>query len=272
LPNLTLRTIGIENMLGAAIGDMVGEPFEFVGIKRKEFEPFLRCPARFTDDTICTAAVADSILTGKPPAMALRQWCQEYQNIGRWGQRFMLWFMADELQPPYHSAGNGSAMRISPVGFLAESEDQVIEWSDFITSVTHNHVHSLIAAKTTALAIYWFRNRVSVAEVRIRLEQLSGYDLTAKVDDFRYVYRRSELASQSVPQAIICALEATSFEDAVRNAVSLGGDADTQAAIAGAIAEARFGIPPEIAELAWLNLPQAIRDVFKLAYETVAQK
>lgn len=257
-------------MLGAVIGDMVGAPFEFWGTKSKDFDPFLRRVATCRDDTICTVAVADALLSGKRPADALREWCRDNQLRGHWSQRFMLWFMAADLQPPYRSPGNCSASRISPVGFLAGSEEQVIEWSDYVTNVTHNHIQSRIAAKATALAIFWFRKNVSANDVRDRIEEISGYDLTAKLDDFRYEYRRSNLAAKSVPQAIICALEATSFEDAVRNAISLGGDATAQAAITGAIAEARFGIPPEIAESAWLNLPRDMEKVFKRAYERVA--
>ena len=256
-------------MLGAAIGDMVGEPYEFQRIKNKHFEPFFRNRSHFTDDTICTIAIADSILTGKHPAIALREWCQKYQSVGRWGQRFALWFIADEIEPPYKSAGNGSAMRISPVGFLAHSEEQVFEWSDYVTNVTHNHVHSLTAARATALAIFLFRRKVPVESVRQRLEAECRYDLSLSLDDIRPTYRRSELASMSVPQAIICALEATSFEDAVRNAVSLGGDSDTQGAIAGSIAEARFGIPIEIAEIAWKHLPRDMQEVLTLAYQSI---
>jgi ADP-ribosylglycohydrolase len=253
-------------MLGAAIGDMVGEPFEFRGIKNKQFEPFLGSLGKFTDDTICTAAVADSIISGTHPADALRAWCQRHQDVGRWGQRFAEWFISEDIEPPYGSAGNGAAMRISPVGFLATSEDQVCEWSNFITNTTHNHPESLRAAKAAALAIFWFRQKLSAKDVRQQLMHQCGYDLTLTVDEIRPGYRRSELAEKSVPQAIICALDATGFEDAIRNAVSLGGDSDTQAAIAGAIAEARFGIPVDLAARAWVCLPHDVRKIFKLAY------
>jgi ADP-ribosylglycohydrolase len=113
-------------MLGVVIGDLVGSPFEFLGIEVKDFEPFIRPIPRFTDDMICTVAIADSLLSGLHPAEALRHWFQKYEGVGRWGQRFALWFSADELEPTYRSYGNGAAMRISQVGFLASNEAEVI--------------------------------------------------------------------------------------------------------------------------------------------------
>ena len=254
-------------MLGAVVGDIVGSVYEFRGMKRKEFEPLFHPQSRFTDDTVCTVAVADALLNGKHPAIALREWCRRYQDVGGWGQRFAMWFIADEVEPAYGSFGNGAAMRIGPVGFLARDEAQVAEWAAEITSITHNHPDALAAAQATALAIYWLRHGRPPDEVRQTLQDRFQYDLSKSVDEIRPTYQRTESCAKSVPQALICALQATGFEDAIRNAVSLGGDADTQAAIAGSLAEARFGIPEPTAKAGWGYLPTDMRQVLTAAYQ-----
>ena len=254
-------------MLGAIIGDIVGSAYEFSGLKRKDFAPLFHAKARFTDDTVCTIAIVDCLVNDKAPANALREWCRRYQNVRGWGQRFARWFIADELKPPYGSYGNGAAMRIGPVGFLAKDEEQVVAWATEITSITHNHPEALAAARATALAIYWLRRGHPAAEIRDALQDRFAYDLSKSVEAIRPTYFRPESRIKSVPQALVCALQATDFEDAIRNAVSLGGDCDTQAAIAGSLAEARFGIPEDIARLGWQYLPNDMRDVLLQAYQ-----
>ena len=247
-------------MLGTIIGDIVGSPYEFHNYRKKGFDPFFHKDARFTDDTVCTIAVADAILNEIHPEDSLFKWCRLYAENGGWGKQFALWFMADQ-RAPYNSWGNGAAMRISPVGFLANSEDQVIEWSDVVSGVTHNHPEAMASAQAVALSVFWARNKVPVDEIRSRISGRFGYDLDTPVETIRASYVRTERAKDSVPQAINCALQASSFEDAIRSAVSIGGDSDTIAAIAGGIAEAMFGLPEEIAGTAWKYLPEDMRGV-----------
>lgn len=252
-------------MLGTIIGDIVGSAYEFSNIKRKEFSPLFHSRARFTDDTVCTVAVADALTRGAPPQATLIDWCLRYAENGGWGKQFALWFLDDNPQP-YGSWGNGAAMRISPVGLLATTEGEVIDWSETVTAITHNHPDAIDSAQAVALAIFWARQQINAADIAQRLTHRFGYPLHLTPDDIRPTYRRTEKAIDSVPQAICCALHATNFEDAIRNAVSLGGDSDTIAAIAGGIAEALYGIPDAIAAQAWAHLPGDMRAVIRALY------
>jgi type I restriction enzyme M protein len=166
---------------------------------------------------------------------------------------------------PYGSAGNGSAMRIGSVGWAAQSETELFEMSNKFTAITHAHEDGLIAAKATSLSVFLARNGHTQQQIHERLANF--YDLNFSFDDLRANYKRTEMAKDSVPQALYCALNSNSYEDAVRNAVSLGGDADTQAAIAGGVAEAMFGIDNKVVEqiLSYLdgNMTKVIRDFYK---------
>jgi ADP-ribosyl-[dinitrogen reductase] hydrolase len=252
-------------MLGTIIGDIVGSAYEFHNYKRTDFEPLFHAKARFTDDTVCTVAVADALTRGVEPQAVLIDWCQRYAENGGWGKRFALWFMGDNPQP-YGSWGNGAAMRIAPVGFLASTEEEAIAWADHVTNLTHNHSDAIASAQAVALAIYWAKRKVSTNEITARLAQRYAYDLTQTPDDIRPTYKRTESAASSVPQALVCALQSTSFEHAIRTAISIGGDSDTIAAIAGGVAEAMFGIPDDIAEQAWSYLPADIQRVTRDFY------
>ncbi len=252
-------------MLGAIVGDIIGSAYEFNNHRSKTFEPLFHPEARFTDDTVCTVAIADALIQGTDPALSLQSWCQRYAENGGWGQRFALWIFEDNPQP-YGSWGNGAAMRISPVGLLAGTEDELFQWTDFATAITHNHPEAIASARAVASAIFWARHGIAPMEIAARLTQRFGYDLTQTPDDIRPTYKRTERASGSVPQAIVCALQSISFEDAIRNSVSIGGDSDTIAAIAGGIAEARFGIPEEISTIAWGYLPRDMRSVMTSFY------
>jgi ADP-ribosyl-[dinitrogen reductase] hydrolase len=232
-------------MLGAIIGDIVGSVYEKRNYRATNFEPLFHANARFTDDTVCTVAVADALLYGKKPAQALQEWCRRYENTGGWGQRFALW-IADDEPKPYQSWGNGAAMRISAVGFLARTEQEASDWSDYFTVVTHDQEDAIAAARAVSLAIYWARHEVDSSEIANRLTERFGYNLKQTPDEIRPTYKHTETSAGSVPQAIVCALQSKSYEDALRNAVSIGGDSDTIAAIAGSIAEALHGIPEEI--------------------------
>jgi ADP-ribosylglycohydrolase len=252
-------------MLGAIIGDIVGSAYEFKNHRSKAFDPFFHPDAKFTDDTVCTVAIADALIQGTDPTSTMQTWCRRYAENGGWGQRFALWIFEDNPQP-YGSWGNGAAMRISPVGLLAGTEEEVVQWADSATTITHNHPEAIASARAVALAIFWARRGITSTEIAAQLTQRFGYDLSQTPDDIRPAYKRTERASGSVPQAIVCALQSISFEDAIRNAVSIGGDSDTIAAIAGGIAEARFGIPEEFARHAWEYLPQDIRAVVNSFY------
>lgn len=247
-------------MLGTITGDIIGSAYEKANCRAKDFAPLFHLKAHFTDDTVCTVAIADALLTGTKPTVALQTWGRRYEHIGGWGQRFALWLVDDDPQP-YSSWGNGGAMRVSPVGLLTSSEAEVLDLAWRVTAVTHDHPEGIKGAQATALAIWLARQHASADSIRQKISERFGYDLDTTVDAIRPTYRHSEAAHKSVPQALVCALEATGFEDAIRNAVSIGGDSDTIAAIAGGVAEARFGIPEDIATQAWGYLPVDMRRV-----------
>ena len=252
-------------MLGAIIGDIVGSVYEKRNFRSKNFEPLFHANARFTDDTVCTVAVADALLHGKQPTQALQEWCRRYEDTGGWGQRFALW-IADDDPKPYQSWGNGAAMRISAVGMLARTEEEATQWADYFTVVTHDQVDAIAAARAVSLAIYWARHQIDAVEIANRLTERFGYNLKQTPDDIRPTYKHTESSAGSVPQAIVCALQSTNYEDALRNAVSIGGDSDTIAAIAGSIAEALHGIPDEIANTGRSFLTQDMLSVVNNLY------
>lgn len=256
-------------MLGAVIGDIVGSVYEFNNYKAKDFEPFFHPKSFFTDDTVCTIAVADALINDVAPAVALRSWGRRYWSNGGWGMRFAEWLGGDG--GPYNSLGNGSAMRVSPAGLLARSVEESRRLSDRVTEVTHNHPEGMKGAAATAHAIFRARENRPATEIRVEIERLFGYDLTQTVDEIRPIYRYNERAADTVPQALTCALEATNFEDAIRNAISIGGDSDTIAAIAGGVAESLFGIPEETAVIARSKLPDEFKAVLQSLYRAAGQ-
>jgi len=254
-------------MIGAIIGDIVGSVYEFDNYRAKDFQPFFHQKAFFTDDTVCTVAVADALLSNRPPAVALKDWGRRYWHIGGWGKRFGDWLSGPDMQP-YGSFGNGAAMRVSPAGYLAETVEEAISLSDRVTEVTHNHPEGMRGAAATAVAIHLARQGSTAQQIRADISDRFGYDLSMSVEEIRPVYRYNETCQNTVPQSLTCALEATSFEDAIRNAISIGGDSDTIAAIAGGLAEALFGIPPLIAGKGWSFLPEDIQVVVKALYQS----
>lgn len=257
-------------MLGTITGDIIGSAYEKANYRGKDFAPLFHPRARFTDDTVCTVAIADAMLSGTLPAVALQTWGRRYEHTGGWGQRFALW-LADDDPRPYGSWGNGGAMRVSPVALLAQSEAEALSLAYHATAVTHDHPEGLKGAQAVALAIWLARQDESAEYIRRQISERFGYDLDTSVDAIRPTYRHSEAAHLSVPQALVCALEASSYEDAIRNAVSIGGDSDTIAAIAGGLAEARFGMPPDIAAQAWSYLPADMRRVMHHLYAQQGQ-
>ena len=251
-------------MLGAIIGDIVGSIHEFNNHRSKQFELF-GPGSDFTDDTVCTIAVADTLLHGKPPANALYEWCNRYPGRG-YGGMFSRWIQTPGAKP-YNSYGNGAAMRVSPAGLLGRTLGEALDMARRVTEVTHNHPEGLKGAAATAHAIFLAKRGASAEEIRTAIQASYGYDLVRSVDEIRPIYRFNETCQKTVPEALVCALEATDFEDGIRNAVSIGGDSDTIAAIAGAVAEALFGVPETLSKDGLSKLPADMRRIVEELYE-----
>ncbi|HET6521279.1 MAG TPA: ADP-ribosylglycohydrolase family protein [Geminicoccaceae bacterium] len=245
-------------MLGAIVGDVVGSVYEHRPIKTKEF-PLLTRSSRFTDDSVCTVAVADWLLAGGDPAAVLRRWCRRHPRAG-YGGMFRQWIMSDDM-PAYGSWGNGAPMRASPCGWLAASLDEVLAAAERATNVSHDHPEAVRGARAVAAAVWWAREGRTPGEVRRAVAGRFGYDLDATVDEIRPGYGFDVSSAGTVPPALIAAFEAEDYEDAVRNAISLGGDADTLACIAGAVAEPLFGVPPTLATAVEARLGDDMRGV-----------
>ena len=256
-------------MIGAIIGDIAGSVYEFNGVKTKGFPLFgdwqgHRC--RFTDDSAMTLAVAGALLEaaeeGKDLAACAVRWMQRigrrYPDCG-YGGTFIRWLRTED-PAPYHSYGNGSAMRVSPVAWAAGSLEEALRFSDAVTAVTHDHPEGLKGARATAACVYLARTGAGKEAIRDHVRQYY-YPLKETLAEIRPGYRFDVTCQGAVPQAIQAFLEAESFEDAVRNAVSLGGDSDTQAAIAGSIAGPYFGIPESLRQRALEFLPASLRTI-----------
>ncbi|MFM2275237.1 MAG: hypothetical protein RL211_1109 [Pseudomonadota bacterium] len=253
-------------MIGAVAGDIVGSVYEWKNYKAKDFSPLIREDSFYTDDTICTIAVADALLNGKPPAVCLKEWGVRYFDNNGWGSAFRRWLVSAN-DGPYNSWGNGAAMRVSPAAWIATSLDEALLHAARVTEVTHNHPEGMKGAAATTTAIYLARKGQNAAIIRRMIEDQFGYNLSTTVDEIRPGYRFNESCQGTVPQALVCALDATSFEDAIRNAVSIGGDSDTVAAIAGPVAEAMFGVPLWIQQEVHRKLPCDMRDILDSLYQ-----
>lgn len=233
-------------MLGAIIGDIIGSTYEFDGVKTKDFELFPE-GSTFTDDTVLTVATADAILNNKTYEEVYREYPKNFPQRG-YGDRFSDW-TKNRRVGPYNSFGNGSAMRVGPIGWAFGTLEEVLEEAKKSAEVTHNHPEGIKGAQAVASAVFLARQGKSKKEIKEYIEETFGYNVSQSVDEIREDAVFDETCMVSVPQAIICFLDSSSFEDAVRNAVSLGGDADTQACIAGGIAEAYYK-----------EIPQVVRD------------
>ena len=239
-------------MLGAIIGDVLGSTFEFYPMKTKKLE-LLDNKSHFTDDTVMTVAVADSIMNEVPYVESLQMWGRKYPRAG-YGSWFRKWIHQDYPEP-YNSFGNGSAMRCSSVGWLFEDEESVLEEAKKSAEITHNHPEGIKGAQSIALGVLMGRKGSTKKEIKKKLEDLFDYDLSQQLDQIIPSYTFDSTCQGSVPQAIIAFLESEDFEDAIRNSISLGGDADTQACITGSLAEAYYkDIFYEIPSLAKLTL------------------
>lgn len=229
-------------MIGAIAGDIIGSIYEWNPIKTKDF-PLFNPQCRFTDDTVLTVAIANAILTGQSYQESIREIGNKYPHAG-YGGSFIQWLDSDNPQP-YNSWGNGSAMRVSPVGFTFNTEEDVLIEAKKSAEITHNHAEGIKGAQATALSIFLARTGHEKEAIRSEISQRFGYDLDRTVDQVRPSYSFDVSCQGTVPEAIISFLDSNSYEDAIRNAVSLGGDSDTLACITGGIAEAFYNSVPD---------------------------
>ena len=254
-------------MIGAIAGDIIGSVYEGFPIKTKDFPLFdPRC--RFTDDSVLTLAIAKAILDGSSYLTTLREVGRRYPDAG-YGGTFIHWLFAESPQP-YNSWGNGAAMRVSPVGFAFDSIDEVLNEAQKTAEISHNHPEGIKGAQAAALAVFLARTTGDKERIRTEIQNRFDYDLSPTLDEIRPDYQFEISCQGTVPPAIMAFLESTSYEDAVRNAVSLGGDSDTLACITGGIADAYFGgVPDFIAQKVEESLPGdlwAILEAFRMRY------
>lgn len=266
-------------MLGAIIGDMVGAPYEFDrGNKTKSF-PFWSPDSLFTDDTVMTIAIAYALIKCREKGCddissavkdSMLYWGRMYPYAG-YGVRFMQWLKSEDPKP-YNSFGNGSAMRVSPVGFMYDTIEQTREIAKITAAVTHNHPEGIKGAEAAASAIFLARTGHKKPEIKSYIEREFNYDLSRSCDEIRPKYHHVESCQETVPEAITAFLEGRDFEDVIRTAVSLGGDCDTLTCIAGGIAEAYYGIPDDIAKECRKRLPQGFLNIVDKSYSEYYEK
>lgn len=250
-------------MIGAIIGDIVGSIYEWHNIKTKEF-PLFQNRCFFTDDTVMTIAVAEGLMNGGERddfIDAMKKYGKMYPNVG-YGGRFRKWLFSENREA-YGSYGNGSAMRTAAVGWYFDSMEETRRMAALAASVTHDHPEGVKGAESTAAVIFLVRTGHSKAEIRDYVVREFGYDLSPTLAEIRPTYRFNSSCRGTVPQSITAFLESTDFEDAIRNAISLGGDSDTLAAITGSVAEAAYGVPQELEDKAWEFLTEPLRDVLR---------
>ena len=233
-------------MLGSIAGDIAGSRYEFKNIKTKDFTLFSG-PCRFTDDTVLTVALADSLMHNKSYSENLRRYAKLYPNSG-YGGRFKQWTFIGNTEP-YNSYGNGSAMRVSPVAWLFNDLKTVLQKAKESAEVTHNHPEGIKGAQATAAAIYLARTNTSKSDIKEYISHTFGYNLDFDYNQLVAHNVFDETCQGSVPQAIFSFLISTSFEDCLKTAISIGGDSDTIACIAGGIAEAFYGLPENVKEI-----------------------
>jgi ADP-ribosylglycohydrolase len=258
----------ISIMLGAITGDIIGSRFEFNNRLSTDFELFTG-ESSFTDDTICTVAVADALLHDKPFAETLQRWCRRYSfPKGGYGGSFLKWIGSDHPEP-YNSFGNGSAMRVSPCVWLAADRETALRNARASAECTHNHPEGIRGAVAVADCIWQARMGASKEGLEVVAEWYYNMDMTC--DGIRAANTFNETCQVTVPQAITCFLESSDFESSIRLAVSIGGDSDTIAAITGSIAEAFYGIPDGIKSLAERYLPKDMHRIYVEFQKRVGQ-
>ena len=266
-------------MIGSIIGDIVGSRFELNNNKSKDFE-FLTYKCFPTDDSVMTLALAQAILVSKRDHSDLsKNAVESMQSVGRnypdcgYGGEFHKWLFSDNPQP-YNSYGNGAAMRVSAAGYAADSLDEAKELLRKITEVTHNHPEGIKGAEAVAVAIYMARTGSSILEIRDYIDK-NYYPMNFTLDAIRATYKFNETCQETVPQALMAFFESTDFEDAIRNAISIGGDSDTLAAICGGVAEAYYGVPAAIRKHALTFLDKQLLSIlvaFENKYPPVMEK
>ncbi len=266
-------------MYGAILGDIIGAPYEFDrGNKTKDF-PLFCDKSKFTDDTVMTVAVAEALLDNvdgefdsdveiiQSLISSMKNWGSEYPNAG-YGGMFGHWLKADDPEP-YNSFGNGAAMRVSAAGWLATSMEEAMRLACLTAVVTHNHPEGLKGAQAVAGSIYLALEGKDKDAIKSFVTDVIGYDLSRTCDEIRPNYHHDETCQRSVPEAITAFLEGENFEDVIRTAISLGGDTDTLACIAGSIAEAYYGIPDELVVECRNNLPEEMLKIIDRFYRDV---
>lgn len=258
-------------MIGAIIGDIVGSRFEFGAAPQQGFELFTP-DCSYTDDTICTIAIADAVLNERDYQESLLDWCRRYPDpMGGYGRRFYQWINSDNPQPT-DSFGNGSAMRVSPIGWLFDEWEDVIEEAKKSAIVSHNHPEGIKGAQCIAEAICWLRlMRFSKSDVERKVEKFFGYELPP-MRDIKKIGSEGHFdrtCQETVPMALRCFMDANSFEETIRLAVLCDGDTDTKACIAGAVAEAYYQVPEWIIEKAISYLPDDMLIILEQFYERI---
>lgn len=248
-------------MIGALAGDIIGSVYEWHNIKTTEFELFSK-GCNFTDDSVLTVALADAILNQADYAAKMKEYFEKYPYAG-FGSNFANWAQS-EKNTPYNSWGNGAAMRISPAGFAYATLEETLKQAQHFTALTHNHPEGIKGGCATAAAIFMARTGSSKAEIKTYIESHFDYNLDRSLEEIRPKYHFDVSCQGSVPEAIIAFLESDDFEDAIRKAVSLGGDSDTIACITGGIAQAFYhGVPAFIAEQVYAHLDEPLGRITK---------
>ncbi len=257
-------------MLGAIAGDIIGSPYEYLNFKEDNF-PLFTEKSQFTDDTVLTVAVADALLHDLDVAQTLKSYGRRYPQAG-YGGSFEKWMISASLEP-YRSWGNGSAMRTSPVGFLCTNETAVLQTARLCAQVTHNHIEGIRGAQAVSYGIFMARHGHRKEAIREEIWKWFGYNLDKSLDEIRPEYRFDASCQGTVPPAFIAFFESTDYESAVRNAVSLGGDADTLACISGALAEAYYReIPAHIVKESRKRLPREFLDIVDEFYRVLGKR
>ena len=256
-------------ILGAIAGDIIGSAYEFNPTKDYNFLLFNDL-SEYTDDTVMTVANAEWLLTSKDLGTTMLEYGNKYE--AGYGELFLCWLWRKDLRP-YNSFGNGSAMRVSPVGWAFDTLEETLVAAKRSAEVTHNHPEGIKGAQSTAACIYWARKGRTKQQIKEYVDALFGYDLNRTCDDIRSSYGFDVTCQGSVPESIIAFLESSDYESAVRLAVSLGGDSDTMGAITGGIAEAYYGGVPENIKIEVLKrLPNEFIEVMQKFYQKFVDK
>ena len=253
-------------MIGSIIGDIVGSVYEFTpnNIKTKQFE-FFNPNGSYTDDSILTFATADWLLHGGEVAHYYSKYGEKYPwPMGGYGGGFKLWLVRSirhQDYRPYNSCGNGSAMRVGPVGWAFDTIEEILAKAKESAECTHNHPEGIKGAQATALAIMMARHGCDKNEIRSEIEKRFEYDLQFTCEQIRPTYTWGGTCQDSVPQAIVAFLDGEDYEDSIRNAISIGGDSDTIGCITGSIAEAYFGVPADLRNSGMNDLPEELQSI-----------